>query len=321
MASQFYNPFEPNFDRGNNVLAGGFLEFFEVNTNTHQPTYPTQLGATATDANPNPVTLGDDGRPVVETWTLDKPYRITQRNSEGVLLNEAKFYLPSSTSASEFVPGTIYNLNDRVRSADNTLLYVSLIDDNTTDPTITPNADWTQERLIRVWNSLETYPVDAVVIYTDNIIYTSLVNNNLNNIPSSSGTSWFALRNQIKGGFLSMDGASADDLFVVTGVGFQPTNITVYGVSADNTANAAYISSGFGAANATDDRAYATLVLEDDADVNANSDDNALLALFNTSIVGIVVALESFDSDGFTLKATFVSGTVDKTRLIWVARG
>ena len=318
MALQFENVFPQFYDKPEegeaiNVLSNGKLFFFDTLTETEKDTFPDEDESGT--PNPNPIILGDDGRSPVPIWLLESSYHFVVKDSDDNVINDLDPYVPLAISSSAYVSGGSYSINDRVRSAANTLRYVSLVDDNTADPTATPNANWTEERPIRVWNSLETYSEGDVSIYTDGVIYTSLADSNTNKIPPNSASFWQTSQSKIASGSLLIEVADYGTTVAVTGLGFQPRFLEMFFTMRPE---AVRYGSGYGYANSTgDQKSVFTSAHVDGAssDLLLNSAGTTLLRVQidgpAASPYVASVLLDSFDSDGFTLDVEETGGTLE----------
>lgn len=298
-ATQYISPFTPNFDDDGNLLVEGFLSFFERGTMDPKDTFPTQ-STTATDPNDELIPLDGAGRPIVPIFT-EGVYKVVQYNAALEIVGEIDPYVtPPESAFVDYEEGVTYDKGDKVRSAVNTFLYISLKDSNTTNPIIEPNADWTRYRLIRAWNSLETYDDESVVVYTDGLLYVSLGDGNINNIPDEVPASW---KPQFEtGGTPLIDSgvltilAPGSTTVEVTGLAFIPTKLDAFSTGPNDV-----ISSGF-----TDG------VTSSEAFLNISTTPTAGV----TSELSPGITLASFETNGFILN---VGPLTDTLYLQWTA--
>ncbi len=319
MAIRLESPFLQEFDNDGELLANGYYHFFDT-SGQEQDTYPTAGGPDATDANDNPLLLGADGRPTVPIFTLDADYTISLLDSTMDVIAGPLLYVPFSSQTEDYIEGDTYNLNDVVRFDPDDQLYVSLVDANATSPESAPNANWSLYKLLRVWNGDESYLVDQPVIYTDNIIYTSLVANT-GVIPLGNPTEWQSSSTPfVASGSLSLVAADAGFSQVVSSLDFTPTSLKIYAIGTDGST---YRAAAYGYANSPgDEGSVGDFVASTGANGIYNS--SSLLIKLESDAVPTdtyEITLTSFNSDGFQLQVELVASAMDNVELIWEAEG
>jgi len=323
MGIRYISPFHQYTGESGEILKQGKLEFFKSNTRTQSPIFPSVVGQASGD-NVNPIILDDNGRAqdgtfLANVFMLDEAYKIVISDSDDNLIDEIDPYIPPSATGDNYIPGSVYNLNDTVRSSDNTFVYVSLKDDNTTDPTLSANPDWTQYRIFRAWNQDEAYAGGMIAIYTDNNLYTSLEDNNLNNIPPQSGV-WKPAKTSYKGGLLQL-GENDEGLQVVSGVGFQPSSVTLSGWCGDTAET--FVSGAFGFELDTNptQKTSVGFSAEDNNDAASpvSNEQDALFLSTPSLSPSVAIDVDSFDADGFTLDVSTHTG-IEETNIIWRAQ-
>lgn len=142
-------------------LTGGRLYFYEPSTLIPKDTYSNTA---LTIPNTNPIVLATNGSPAVDIW-LNGVYRVRLFDSAGNLQWDKDPVGGDSGSLiaySDWVNGVDYPVGEIVTGS-NGRYYVSILSPNIGQNPISSPVYWTETRLLRVWNSNETYAIDTVV--------------------------------------------------------------------------------------------------------------------------------------------------------------
>lgn len=192
---RFINPSTQYTDAAGDPLAAGLLYFFDSGTNDTKATF---ADINETIANEQPLVLTADGR--VPNCFYSGAAKVILTNADDVQfwVRDPVFSEQSTSFGSPWDAITIYGNNDVVTSSG--LLYVSLIAANQNNDPASTSTAWTQFDLVKRWNTNETYAVRDPVIYTDFIMYLSLINGNLSNTPDVSPLDWQPVGGATSGG-------------------------------------------------------------------------------------------------------------------------
>lgn len=142
-------------------LTGGKLYFYEPSTLILKDTYSDTALAIP---NTNPVILATNGSPAVDIW-LSGVYRVRLFDQNDNLIWDKD---PVGGDAGDraqwgnWLSGISYNEGDIVVGS-NDLYYVSIVEPNLNNDPVTSAAQWTEVRLLRVYNTNETYQIGVVV--------------------------------------------------------------------------------------------------------------------------------------------------------------
>lgn len=142
-------------------LTGGKLYFYEPSTLIPKDTFSdTALSI----PNTNPIVLATNGSPSVDIW-LNGVYRVILKDSlDNVIWDKDPVGGDSSDRLAYqgWVAGISYNIGDIVTGS-NDRYYVSIVEPNLNNNPISSPVQWTECRLLRVYNANETYQVGTVV--------------------------------------------------------------------------------------------------------------------------------------------------------------
>lgn len=142
-------------------LTGGSLYFYEPSTLIPKDTFSN---AALSIPNTNPIVLATNGSPAVDIW-LNGIYRVRLFDSTGNLQWDKDPVGGDSGSLiaySDWVNGVDYPVGEIVTGS-NGRYYVSILAPNIAQNPISSPTYWTETRLLRVWNTNETYQIDTVV--------------------------------------------------------------------------------------------------------------------------------------------------------------
>lgn len=177
------------FDSAGNPLVNGLILFEESGTSTKKDTF---ADPNLSIKNTNPVQLTGDGRQP-NVW-FNGTAKATLFTSSGEQV-EVRDPLGGDSSEGSFSPWnslTIYEENDIVEGSDS-VFYISLTNNNQGNDPAPPTSNrvnWTEIRFIRIWNSNETYNANRVVQGSNGLLYTSQINGNIGNDPTSDFINW-----------------------------------------------------------------------------------------------------------------------------------
>ena len=176
------------------VLANGYLYFYETGTNTPLATYSDEA---QTIPNTVPVELDAAGRSGsvffngTAKLVINDTYGVQIDVEDPVFGNDI-----TAPNSSDWIATSTYSANDIVKGSDG-LYYQAVYGSNLNqDPTIVPTA-WAEIQFLNVWNQYYTYKIGDVAIATDNSLYVSLTNSNINNTPIGDPANWEALNDQL----------------------------------------------------------------------------------------------------------------------------
>lgn len=158
---RYISPQAQYFDSLGVPLNGGKLFFYQPSTLILKNTYSD---VALTTPNTNPIILATNGSPVVDIW-LDGVYRVILKDSSDNVIWDKDPVGGDSGSLiaySDWVNGIDYPIGEIVTGS-NGRYYVSILSPNSGQNPISSPVYWTETRLLRVWNSNETYAIDTVV--------------------------------------------------------------------------------------------------------------------------------------------------------------
>lgn len=182
--------FEQFFDNAGAPLNAGTVEFFKSGTSSPLTTFADSL---MTIPNTNPLVLAASGRTQVLGVFAAGSAKAILRDSTGGQIREVDPIGAENVTGdfALFDPLIIYNINDIVEGSDGKF-YISLTNSNSAnDPTAPSPSDWSEFRLIGVYNTSKSYSVGDVVQESTGNLWKSLTNSNLGNTPSTdAGTNW-----------------------------------------------------------------------------------------------------------------------------------
>lgn len=158
---RYINPQPQYFSTTGIPLNGGLLYFYEPSTLIAKNTFSdTALSI----PNTNPIALSTGGSPVTDIW-LNGVYRVRLTDSLGNLLWDKD---PVGGDSGSRIPldlwlsGVSYNIGDLVTGS-NDRYYTSIVEPNLNNNPVSSPANWTEFRLLRVYNANETYQVGTIV--------------------------------------------------------------------------------------------------------------------------------------------------------------
>lgn len=158
---RYISPQAQYFDSLGVPLNGGKLFFYQPSTLILKNTYSD---VALTTPNTNPIILATNGSPVVDIW-LDGVYRVILKDSSDNVIWDKDPVGGDSGSLiaySDWVNGIDYPIGEIVTGS-NGRYYVSILSPNSGQNPISSPVYWTETRLLRVYNSNETYQVGTVV--------------------------------------------------------------------------------------------------------------------------------------------------------------
>jgi hypothetical protein len=150
-------------------LTGGELYFYEPSTLIPKDTYSN---AALSIPNTNPIVLATNGSPSVDIW-LSGVYRVRLFDEDGNLQWDKDPVGGDSGSLiaySDWVNGIEYPVTEIVTGS-NGRYYVAIQSLNTGQNPISSPVYWTETRLLRVYNSSETYAIGTVVQAADGYLW------------------------------------------------------------------------------------------------------------------------------------------------------
>lgn len=142
-------------------LTGGKLFFYEPSTLIAKNTYSDSA---LSIPNTNPIVLSTGGSPVVDIW-LNGVYRVILKDSsDNVIWDKDPVGGDSSDRLAyqSWVAGISYNIGDIVTGS-NDRYYVSITEPNLNNNPVSSSVNWTEHRLMRVYNANESYAVGVIV--------------------------------------------------------------------------------------------------------------------------------------------------------------
>lgn len=158
---RYINPQPQYFTDLGLPLTGGKLYFYEPSTLIPKDTYSN---VALTIANTNPIVMATNGSPSTDIW-LNGVYRVRLFDPTGNLIWDKDPVGGDSGSLiaySDWVNGIEYPVG-KIVTGSNGRYYVAILSPNVGQNPISSPVYWTETRLLRVWNSNETYAVDTVV--------------------------------------------------------------------------------------------------------------------------------------------------------------
>lgn len=142
-------------------LTGGKLYFYEPSTLVPKNTYSNTA---LTIANSNPIVLAANGSPSTDIW-LNGVYRVRLFDAIGNLIWDKDPVGGDSGSLiaySDWASGIEYPVGEIVTGS-NGRYYVAILSPNVGQNPISSPVYWSENRLLRVYNSNETYQIGTVV--------------------------------------------------------------------------------------------------------------------------------------------------------------
>lgn len=158
---RYINPQVQYFNAVGVPLTGGKLYFYEPSTLILKDTYSDTALAVP---NTNPVILATNGSPAVDIW-LSGVYRVRLFDQNDNLIwdkDPVGGDAGDRTQWGNWLSGISYEEGDIVVGS-NDLYYVSLVDPNLNNDPVTSAAQWTEIRLLRIYNTNETYQIGTIV--------------------------------------------------------------------------------------------------------------------------------------------------------------
>lgn len=158
---RYINPQVQYFNAVGVPLTGGKLYFYEPSTLILKDTYSDTALAVP---NTNPVILATNGSPAVDIW-LSGVYRVRLFDQSDNLIwdkDPVGGDAGDRTQWGSWLSGISYEEGDIVVGS-NDLYYVSLVDPNLNNDPVTSAAQWTEIRLLRIYNTNETYQIGTIV--------------------------------------------------------------------------------------------------------------------------------------------------------------
>jgi len=150
-------------------LTGGLLYFYEPSTLIPKDTYSN---AALSTPNTNPIVLATNGSPATDIW-LNGVYRVRLFDAIGNLQWDKD---PVGGDSSDrlayqvWAAGISYSIGDIVTGS-NDRYYVSITEPNINNNPISSSVNWTEARLLRVYNASETYQIGTVVQTSDGFLW------------------------------------------------------------------------------------------------------------------------------------------------------
>lgn len=340
MTVQFNSPFSSYFGTKNTgakrMLVGGEIEFTQSGSDKAVIVKRDESGK-FNSRNPAPLT----GASRADVWLDNGSYRTRLTDSKGAQIAYFDPYIlnpADSTADANFSLTGSYSINEVVKSTDS-LLYVSLINDNIgLLPQDNPSA-WSRYRLFRVWNTDESYSVGAIA-QDVGILYISLTANNQGNVPASTDN-WRILDKSsglVKSGILEIpDSMGSEQIFPVGGLGFEPKSlqIRVLGsqdvapsslffdqLSFPNLGTISLLTNTTGIGSSVRDITAGSTSVFDTPETQASIWEFAI----GTGVAGIIIGgellLDQFGVNGFTLRALPQGDddVINPMQLMWTAR-
>ena len=182
--TRIIDPLEQFFDDAGDPLIGGLLYFYATGTNTLLDTF---ADVNLSIPNTNPLELTAAGRSP-DAYGYNRLYRVVLKNSSGVQILQ-RDNVGSLTGDSAFTPwiyDKVYNIPDIATYANK--FYLSKVNGNQDNqPDI--STQWAQIRFMEDYKSGFSYSKNDVV-FSNFILYLSLVDTNAGNTPASSPNQW-----------------------------------------------------------------------------------------------------------------------------------
>lgn len=191
---RYQNPADINFSLGAPTPSGK-LYFYESGTSTPKQTY---ADISESVANSHPVLLDSAGREPNIFYSGSA--KVVLEDSAGQQIWERDPVGGESLlgNFSDFNITIIYGVNDIVE--DGGKFYQSLANNNQGNTPGTSAEEWSEIRFIVVYNAFESYDTGDIIQTTDGALWTSQVNNNLNNTPAiDDGTNWLQTNKPVEG--------------------------------------------------------------------------------------------------------------------------
>jgi len=176
-------------DDAGNPLISGKIFIFESGTTTPKDTYSD---INLTKLNTNPIILTAAGR---------QPNVFFSGSIKAVLTGATGTSTSGQIQVMDPIGGeglegsfsdwnslTIYNIPDIVVADDK--FYISITDGNQNNDPTTDLTNWTEIKFTRVWNTNETYPLNALVQASNGSLYKSTIDNNTANDPLTDAVNW-----------------------------------------------------------------------------------------------------------------------------------
>lgn len=166
---RYINPQPQYFTDLGLPLTGGKLYFYEPSSLLPKDTYSN---AALTTPNTNPVTMAANGSPSVDIW-LSGVYRVRLFDAIGNLIWDKDPVGGDSSSIiaySNWLSGLSYPAGEIVTGS-NGRYYVSILSPNTNNDPISSPVYWSETRLLRVYNSNETYQINDLIQDADGFLW------------------------------------------------------------------------------------------------------------------------------------------------------
>lgn len=169
---RYINPQPQYFTDLGLPLTGGRLFFYEPSTLVPKATYSNPA---LSIPNTNPIVLATNGSPSVDIW-LNGVYRVRLVDATGNVIWDKD---PVGGDSSDrlayqgWVAGISYNIGDIVTGA-NDRYYVSIVEPNLNNNPVSSPVQWTEIRLLRMYNANETYTANAIVQDTSGFMWRAL---------------------------------------------------------------------------------------------------------------------------------------------------
>jgi hypothetical protein len=172
-------------DDAGNPLISGKIFIFESGTTTPKDTF---ADINLTLLNTNPIILTAAGRQPNVFFSGSIKAVLTDSDENQIQVIDPIGGEGLEGSFSDWNSLTIYNIPDIVVADDK--FYISITDGNQNNDPTTDLTNWTEIKFTRVWNTNETYPLNALVQAIDGSLYKSTIDNNTANDPLTDVVNW-----------------------------------------------------------------------------------------------------------------------------------
>jgi hypothetical protein len=166
-------------------LIEGKLFFFESGTTTAKDTF---ADVNLTILNTNPVILTAAGRQPNVFFSGSARVMLTDSDDVQIEVRDPIGGESAEGSFNDWNALTIYNIPDIV--VRNDLFYISITDGNQDNDPATDTLNWTQVKFTRVWNTNETYSINALAQGSGGSVFKSTTNGNIGNDPETDAINW-----------------------------------------------------------------------------------------------------------------------------------
>lgn len=172
-------------DDAGNPLISGKIFVFESGTTTPKDTFSD---INLTKLNTNPIILTAAGRQPNVFFSGSIKAVLTESDETQIQVMDPIGGEGLEGSFSDWNSLTIYNIPDIVVADDK--FYISITDGNQNNDPTTDLTNWTEIKFTRVWNTNETYPLNALVQASNGSLYKSTIDNNTANDPLTDAVNW-----------------------------------------------------------------------------------------------------------------------------------